>query len=108
MAMNMAGSFGVAAPRPAQARHGGDQRHADGRRNAGAVDHLHGVGAAFDGRCAARLPQTQRKSLGADKTPLQLRRYPRKVFINDTEVAMADLIPKLKAITEAAAAGMSV
>ena len=48
------------------------------------------------------LPQTQAKSLEQDKTPLQLSVDVRgKVFINDTEVAMADLIPKLKAITEA-------
>jgi biopolymer transport protein TolR len=48
------------------------------------------------------LPQTQAKSLEQDKTPLQLSVDVRgKVFINDTEVAMADLIPKLKAITDA-------
>ena len=48
------------------------------------------------------LPQTQAKSLEQDKTPLQLSVDVKgKVFINDTEVAMADLIPKLKAITEA-------
>jgi len=48
------------------------------------------------------LPQTQAKSLEQDKTTLQLSVDTRgKVFINDTEVAMADLIPKLKAITEA-------
>jgi len=48
------------------------------------------------------LPQTQAKSLEQDKKPLQLSVDTRgKVFINDTEVAMADLIPKLKAITDA-------
>jgi biopolymer transport protein TolR len=48
------------------------------------------------------LPQTQAKSLEQDKTPLQLSVNTQgKVFINDTEVAMADLIPKLKAITDA-------
>ena len=48
------------------------------------------------------LPQTQAKSLEQDKTPLQLSVDTRgKVFINDTEVAIADLIPKLKAITDA-------
>jgi biopolymer transport protein TolR len=48
------------------------------------------------------LPQTQAKSLEQDKTPLQLSvDIKGRVFINDTEVAMADLIPKLKAITEA-------
>ena len=48
------------------------------------------------------LPQTQAKSLEQDKTPLQLSVDVKgKVFINDTEVAMNDLIPKLKAITDA-------
>ena len=48
------------------------------------------------------LPQTQAKSLEQDKTPLQLSvDTSGKVFINDTEVAMTELIPKLKAITDA-------
>jgi len=48
------------------------------------------------------LPQTQAKSLEQDKTPLQLSvDIKGKIFINDTEVSMAELIPKLKAITEA-------
>jgi biopolymer transport protein TolR len=48
------------------------------------------------------LPQTQAKSLDQqDKTPLQLSvDIKGRVFINDTEVAVNDLIPKLKAITE--------
>src|SRR6202161_3904676 len=46
------------------------------------------------------LPQTQAKSLEQDKTPLQLSVDVKgRVFINDTEVAMNELIPKLKAIT---------
>src|ERR1700729_1913813 len=48
------------------------------------------------------LPQTQAKSLEQDKTPLQLSvDIKGRVFINDTEVAMNELIPKLKAITDA-------
>ncbi|ABE64243.1 Cell division and transport-associated protein TolR [Nitrobacter hamburgensis X14] len=48
------------------------------------------------------LPQTQAKSLEQDKTPLQLSvDVQGRVFINDTEVTMADLVPKLKAITDA-------
>ena len=48
------------------------------------------------------LPQTQAKSLEQDKTPLQLSvDIKGKVFINDTEIAMNELIPKLKAITDA-------
>src|SRR5436190_11602426 len=47
------------------------------------------------------LPQTQAKSLEQDKTPLQLSVDVRgKIFINDTEVAMNELIPKLKPITD--------
>ena len=41
------------------------------------------------------LPQTQAKSLEQDKTPLQLSVDVKgKIFINDTEVAMNELIPK--------------
>ncbi|MDB5624939.1 MAG: Cell division and transport-associated protein TolR [Tardiphaga sp.] len=48
------------------------------------------------------LPQTQAKSLEQDKTPLQLSVDIRgKIFINDTEVPMNELVPKLKAITDA-------
>src|ERR1700685_887183 len=56
----------------------------------------------FTGGVPLDLPQTQAKSLEQDKTPLQLSvDVSGKVFINDTEVAMSDLIPKLKAITDA-------
>ena len=48
------------------------------------------------------LPQTRAKSLEQDKTPLQLSvDIKGRVFINDTEVAMNELVPKLKAITDA-------
>ncbi|WP_445492546.1 protein TolR [Rhodopseudomonas sp. RCAM05734] len=48
------------------------------------------------------LPQTQAKSLEQDKQPLRLSvDIAGKIFINDTEVSMADLVPKLKAITDA-------
>ena len=49
------------------------------------------------------LPQTQAKSLEQqDKTPLQLSvDTSGKIYINNTEVAMNELIPKLKAITDA-------
>ena len=49
------------------------------------------------------LPQTQAKSLDHnDQKPLQLSvDINGKVFINDTEVAINELIPKLKAITDA-------
>jgi biopolymer transport protein TolR len=48
------------------------------------------------------LPQTQAKSLEQDKTPLQLSvDISGKIFINDTEVTMNELVPKLKAITDA-------
>jgi len=48
------------------------------------------------------LPQTQAKSIEQDKQPLQLSVDIRgKVFINDTEVDLKELVPKLKAITDA-------
>ena len=48
------------------------------------------------------LPQTQAKSLEQDKTPLQLSVDAQgRIFINDTEVTMEELVPKLTAITDA-------
>ena len=49
------------------------------------------------------LPQSQAKSLESnDQKPLQLSVDAKgKVYINDTEVAINELIPKLKAITDA-------
>jgi|SRR5207245_1654131 biopolymer transport protein TolR len=51
------------------------------------------------------LPQTQAKSLDQnDQKPLQMSvDIKGKVFINDTEVALNELVPKLKAITDARA-----
>ena len=48
------------------------------------------------------LPQTQAKSLEQDKEPLQLSVHLKgKIFLNDTEIAINELMPKLKAITDA-------
>jgi biopolymer transport protein TolR len=48
------------------------------------------------------LPQTQAKSLDQDKNPLTLSvNLKGQVFLNDTEIALDDLVAKLKAITEA-------
>jgi biopolymer transport protein TolR len=50
------------------------------------------------------LPQTQAKSLDQDKNPLTLSvNLKGQVFLNDTEIALDQLVPKLKAITEARA-----
>ena len=50
------------------------------------------------------LPQTQAKSLDQDKNPLTLSvNLKGQVFLNDNEIALNDLVPKLKAITEARA-----
>jgi biopolymer transport protein TolR len=50
------------------------------------------------------LPQTQAKSLDQDQKPLQLSvDMNGKVFINNTEIQIGDLIAKLKAITDARA-----
>src|SRR5512137_722578 len=48
------------------------------------------------------LPQTQAKSLDQDKNPLTLSvNLKGQVFLNDTEIGIEDLVPKLKAITDA-------
>ena len=48
------------------------------------------------------LPQTQAKSLDQDKNPQTLSvNVKGQVFLNDTEIALDDLVPKLKAITDA-------
>jgi biopolymer transport protein TolR len=48
------------------------------------------------------LPQTAAKSLDQDKEPLTLSvQLSGKVFLNNTEINVDDLVPKLKAITEA-------
>ena len=48
------------------------------------------------------LPQTQAKSLDQDKNPLTLSvNLKGEVFLNDTAIGINDLVPKLKAITEA-------
>jgi biopolymer transport protein TolR len=50
------------------------------------------------------LPQTQAKSLDQDKNPLTLSvNLKGQVFLNDTEIPLDDLVPKLKAITDARA-----
>ena len=48
------------------------------------------------------LPQTQAKSLDQNKNPLTLSvNLKGQVFLNDAEIALDDLVPKLKAITDA-------
>jgi biopolymer transport protein TolR len=50
------------------------------------------------------LPQTQAKTLDIDKEPLMLSvKVDGKVFLNETEIKMDDLVAKLKAVTEARA-----
>ena len=50
------------------------------------------------------LPQTQAKSLDQDKNPLTLSvNLKGQVFLNETEIPLDQLVPKLKAITEARA-----
>src|SRR6201986_5673594 len=47
------------------------------------------------------LPQTQAKSLDQDKNPLTLSvNVKGQVYLNDTEIALDELVPKLKAVTE--------
>ena len=53
------------------------------------------------------LPQTQAKSLDADKEPLTISvNLEGKVFLQNTEIGADELVPKLKAIVEARPAGM--
>ncbi len=48
------------------------------------------------------LPQTQAKSLDNDKDPLTLSvNLKGEVFLNDTAIPIDELVPKLKAITDA-------
>ena len=50
------------------------------------------------------LPQTQAKSLDQDKNPLTLSvNLKGQVFLNETEIPLDEIVPKLKAITEARA-----
>jgi biopolymer transport protein TolR len=53
------------------------------------------------------LPQTQAKSLDADKEPLTISvNLQGKVFLQNTEIGVDEVVPKLKAIVEARPAGM--
>ncbi|GIK81319.1 MAG: protein TolR [Pseudorhodoplanes sp.] len=48
------------------------------------------------------LPQTQAKSLDQDKEPLAISVDDKgKVFLQNTEIALDELVPKLKAVTDA-------
>src|ERR1700688_2087611 len=48
------------------------------------------------------LPQTQAKSLDQDREPLTLSvNADGKVFLQNTEMAMDEVVPKLKAVTDA-------
>jgi biopolymer transport protein TolR len=48
------------------------------------------------------LPQTQAKSLDADKEPLTISvNVKGQVFLQETEIGVDELVPKLKAVTEA-------
>ena len=52
------------------------------------------------------LPQSQAKSLDQDKEPLQLSLNGEgKVFLQNTEIGLNELVPKLKAISEARGGG---
>jgi len=53
------------------------------------------------------LPQTQAKSLDADKEPLTISvNLQGKVFLQNTEIGVDEVVSKLKAIVEARPAGM--
>jgi biopolymer transport protein TolR len=53
------------------------------------------------------LPQSQAKSLDADKEPLTISvNLQGKVFLQNTEIGVDELVPKLRAIAQARASGM--
>jgi len=47
------------------------------------------------------LPQTRAKTLDQDKEPLTVSVTPKGVYLQNTEIPVEELVPKLKAITEA-------
>ena len=73
--------------RPRQhAADGRHQRHADGRRHAGAADHLHGHGAAADGRRAGRpAARRRRRPLSGQDEPLVGQRRSRRARSSSQE-----------------------
>ena len=95
------GSGGKRRAPPAR-RHERDQRHAVRRRDAGAADHLHGVGAAADGRRADRPAADPGQEPRPGPEPLTISVNSKgQVFLQNTEIKVDELVPKLKAITEA-------
>ena len=47
------------------------------------------------------LPQTRAKTLDQDREPLTVSVTPKGVYLQNTEIPVEELVPKLKAITEA-------
>ncbi len=92
-----------AGGRPAQRYQadGRHQRHADGRRDAGAARHLHGDGAAADRRRAGRPAADQgAEQLNEPKEPLVITiNAEGKTYLQNTEIATDQLVPRLQAIT---------
>ena len=88
-----------AARRPADER---DQRHADGRRDARAAHHLHGDGAAAHRRRADRAAEVGSEAARGDKEPLTITVDPDgKIFLQETELQIDEIVPKLTAIAKA-------
>src|SRR5260370_4887743 len=82
--------------------HERDQRHAVRRRDAGALDHLHGFGSAAQVGVPIDLPQTQAKALDQDREPLTVSVNGKgQVFLQNSEIKVEDLVAKLEAITQA-------
>ena len=52
------------------------------------------------------LPQTKAKALDLDKEPLTVSVKEGQVYLQNTEIAVEELVPKLKAITEARGGGV--
>ena len=84
-------------PLPADGR---DQRHAAGRRDAGAAHHLHGGGAADDGRaCRSTCRRPRPAPLNQENEPITITVNPEgQIFLQETEVPIEGLVPQLQAI----------
>ena len=109
MAMNMAGSSGGGGRRPRRAAVIRNQRHPVGGRHAGAADHLHGGGATNDPRpididLPAGPAAASRLSSNAPPLTLSVKRTGGacnsnvELYLGDTLISSADLLPKIKAI----------
>jgi hypothetical protein len=88
-------------PRPPFAD-GRDQRHADGGRDAGAADHLHGGGAPARCRRSGRPSRQQGRRSRQEQKPVQISIDPSgTIFVDETPVPEDGLGARLAGIAAA-------